>query len=513
MARDAALERRLAELDETERFHLQKLLERLQGRTLSPKEVGETLPEAVLVGDGASLSRSMVEITEQAIDYSIRKDPATLSTALFPIIGSAIRKALNKMLSEMMEGMNGALESALSMKRLRWRAEARRTGVPFVEIVLRETLRYRVEHAFLIDGKSGVLIRGVSLDGARAADSDMVAGMLTAVRDFIKDSLELKRSEDVNAIMSGDHAIMVEEGPRATLALIVKGTPDSSLRTLMEETLEAVHLRFAAPLERYSGDSSALEGADRYLKACLASKDKREPGAKPVYAIVAVAALAAVVAGLAALGVADASRRRAFEEALSAEPGMMVASSRRAFGTTRMRVLRDPRARAIESVASSSGVDLARFELEVEEFSSAAFSAGAIGRTIPGELLELARRLSSYTVLFEQDSGELRAGQEKAMREAGALVSELVSRARALDFAARVEITGHAAGDAQDDRAVRVSEERAKKALDAFVGINAPLADFVSARGVGILEPVVPDATTEADAVLNRSVTFKAIVR
>lgn len=159
------------------------------------------------------------------------------------------------------------------------------------------------------------------------------------------------------------------------------------------------------------------------------------------------------------------------------------------------------------------GVDLGDYELEVEEFSSAAFGSEPAGRAIPEELLELARRLSSYTVLFEQDSGELRAGQERSMREAGALVSELVSRARALDFAARVEITGHAAGEVQDDRALKVSEERARKALDAFVGVNAPLAEYVTARGVGILEPVVPDATTEADAVLNRSVTFKAIVR
>lgn len=492
---------------------MDRLLERLQGRTLSPKEVGETLPEAVLVGDGNSLSRSMVEITERAIDYSIRKDPSTLSTSLFPIIGSAIRKALNKLVAEMMEGLNERLEGALSMRGLRWRLEARRTGTPLIEIIFRETLQYRVEHAFLIHGKSGVLLRSASLEGAKAADSDMVAGMLTAVRDFIKDSLELRRSEDVNAIMSGDHAIIVEEGPRASLALIVRGVPDASLRTLMQETLEQIHLRLAGALEKYSGDASALEPADRYLKACLASKEKVGRGGKPVYAIVALSALGAAAAAGIALGLADAGGRRAFEDALSSEPGIMVASSRTAFGTTRMRVLRDPAARTIESLAASMGVDLRRYSFEVEEFASAAFAGTRAGRTVPEELLELARRLSAYIVLFEQDSGNLKAGQDKAMREAGALVSELVSRARALDFAARVEITGHAAGDAQDERAQRVSEERAKKALDAFVGVNAPLAEYVSARGVGILEPVVPDAATEADMVLNRSVTFKAIVR
>ena len=63
-----------------------------------------------------------------------------------------------------------------------------RTGKSFAEVVLLNTLVYRVEQVFLIHAQTGLLLQHVVADAVTAQDADMVSGMLTAIRDFARDS-------------------------------------------------------------------------------------------------------------------------------------------------------------------------------------------------------------------------------------------------------------------------------------------------------------------------------------
>lgn len=519
----------LDELDPQERYNLERLRDRMKSVELSPESVGELLPRAVIVGERGRprLSKSMVAVTERAIDLSVKSEPVVLSTALFPIIGSAIRKAINKLLADGMAGMNAGLESAVSFRRLRWRVESWRTQLPYGEIVLRHTLRYRVEHVLLIHEKTGILLLSASAEGAATADDDMVASMLKVVQDYIKDSLALPKAESVNGISVGDRTVLVEEGPRASLALILKGAADPDLRARMQDALESIHLRYAAELEGFTGDLAPFEEGSQLLRSCLASAKKGGRQGKPIYAIAALCALAVAAAAWATVSIAAGARRNAFVDALSAEPGMMVASARRKAGATEVRILRDPRARSIDSVAREFGVDLGAFRFEVEEFVSPSLAGGAgtereeslpgarnfSGRVIPDSLLALSRRLAGYSLFFQQDSEELREGQESMVREVGDLIAEIVATSRKEGFSVSIEVTGHAAGSLQDEASLSISDERARKAMELFARVDAPIIDHLHARGIGISEPVVAQERTEEDRIRNRSVTFKAIFR
>lgn len=514
------IDERLRELDPRERQNLDALAKRMRGARLTPRLVGETLPEAVLIGDEGSrpLSRSMTGITERAIAASVEDNPEALSTALFPIIGAAIRKALNKMLAEMMESMNSGLERAFSFKRLGWRFESWKTGTPFVEIVLRETLRYRVEHVFLIHSKTGLLLREASPPGVVSPDSDMVASMLEAVREYIKDSLALAKTDAVQSIRTGSYALLVEDGPYASIALFVRGSPDPSLRNAAQEAVETIHLRLGSRLKSFSGDVGPFEEADPALRRCLLSQDTRAPGGKPVYAIVALSAILLAAMTAVGFGIAAARSREAFERALDEEPGIVLVDSRRSRGRRVLRVLRDPGAATVAELAEGMGVDAAAFVVEEESYWSPELRPGVpvaedAPLVVPEELLELARRLGGIVILFEQDSGELRTGQQAAIRAAGDLLSELIGKSRAYGLDVSVDIVGHAAGEVQDEAGLRVSEERAQKALAMFAELNAPLVDYVRPVGVGVAEPVAPTDGAEDERALNRSVTFKAIFR
>ncbi len=508
------LDERLKDLDPQEIYNIKALMKRMQGGNITPVAVGKTLPEAVLIGDEGSqrLSKSMTGITERSIAASVEENPEALTTALFPIIGSAIRKALEKFLAEFMDSMNRGLEKTLSVKRLQWRYESIKTGVPYLEIVLRETIQYRVEHVFLIHKKTGILIKDVSIEGKTGPDSDMVAPMLSVIRDYIKDSMALKKSEEVDSIKAGAHTIMVEDGPYATLALFVRGNADIKARTAAQEVLETVHLRYGSVFKAFSGNMKPFDGVESLLKRCLISQGRQSEKKKPVYAISLLSIILLAFLTFGILGIVSGQSRKALIKSLDAEPGIVVVSSKTLFGKTKLKLLQDPRAKMAQDVASSVKTSLLRYTLVSEPYLSPLFSDSMpANKAVPEELLALGRKLAEIVLYFEQDSDELRTGQEGAVREAGNILSELIGKSAAYGFSTSVDIVGHAAGNVQDEAALLISDIRAKKAFALFAEINTHLVNYVKALGLGISEPLVPIELTEEDRIKNRSVTFKAI--
>ena len=133
-------------------------------------------------------------------------------------------------LSSMLESMNQTLEHSVSWRALQWRLTALRTGKSFAEIVLLNTLVYRVEQVFLIERDSGLLLQHVKSNAVTAKYADMVSGMLTAIRDFARDSFRVSEDEGLDRFQVGDLSVLVEQGPHAILAAVVRGTPPPELR-------------------------------------------------------------------------------------------------------------------------------------------------------------------------------------------------------------------------------------------------------------------------------------------
>ena len=51
----------------------------------------------------------------------------------------------------------------------------------------------------------------------------MVSGLLTALRDFVKNSFRSGDTDDLEALTVGDLSVWIEQGPRAILAAVVRG--------------------------------------------------------------------------------------------------------------------------------------------------------------------------------------------------------------------------------------------------------------------------------------------------
>src|SRR3984885_16166906 len=174
--------------------------QRLDNPSQRAEDVAGVLAEAVRLrsrshAPGQSdvkLRRALQPLLEEALQLSVQSNPRMLADALFPIFGKAIRKAITSDLDGMLQSLSQTLEQRFSWRSLRWRWEALRTGKRYAEIVVLRSLLYRVEQVFLIHRNSGLLLQHVVTLGATGKDTkdpEMVSGMLTAIQDFVRDSV------------------------------------------------------------------------------------------------------------------------------------------------------------------------------------------------------------------------------------------------------------------------------------------------------------------------------------
>src|SRR5262245_9761000 len=233
--------------------------------------MAEHLPEAIVLRGqrDRQIGRALAPTVETALKESIRRNPREIATAIFPILGPAIRKAIAETMAALVRSINSAVEHSLSPRGIKWRIESWRTGVPYPQVVIKHALVYRVEQAFLIHAETGLLLAHATAPGLQVPDADLISGMLTAIQDFVRDSFRPGEGATLRTFSVGDHTVQVEAGPQALLALVIRGeAPDAVLRK-QQDTLETIHLQFATPLGEFSGDAAQFQAVHPLLEECL----------------------------------------------------------------------------------------------------------------------------------------------------------------------------------------------------------------------------------------------------
>lgn len=227
---------------------LQQLQKRLDDPNLRAEELSQVLAKAVALSlkRDRGLQRSFHPIVEQALQISVARNPGLLATALAPIIGESVRKAVANAFRNMAENINLMLERSLSFESMKWRFEALRTGKSYGEIALLRSLRYKVQQVFLIHRETGLVLQHISAKGEGVSEAELVSGMLTAIQDFVRDSFTSKHSQDLETMQAGEFTIWVHHGPQALLAGTILGTPPPELRNVFARENELIHQEFAA---------------------------------------------------------------------------------------------------------------------------------------------------------------------------------------------------------------------------------------------------------------------------
>ncbi len=209
---------------------LEALLEVKEQRTAF---VTDSLPEAV----GRSRSNNEFQDAfrpnvEDSIKNSARDDSAILAEALYPVLGPAVRKMVANMLTP---------ES------------------------LKEGRTFQVEQLLLIERETGLVLAASATDEEKLEDADVVSGMMDAIRRFVQEAFDAEDHDGLRDLRVGDITVLVEWGPRAVLASVVRGVHDEEFREQSAVTLEHLHRVYAHELDHFSGDLEPFAGANAEL--------------------------------------------------------------------------------------------------------------------------------------------------------------------------------------------------------------------------------------------------------
>jgi OOP family OmpA-OmpF porin len=357
---------------------LESIQRRLDDPAAHASDVSGVIAEAILIRarkDG-KLALALEPMVESIFQSALRKHPREFASALFPVMGPAIRGSVAETFRSMLESLHKSLETSFSWKGLRWRLEALRTGKPFAEIVLLHTLIFRVEQIFFIHGDTGLVLAHAVNEGVVSQDADMVSAMLTAIQDFVRDCFTGAREGTLDALRFGDAAIIVERSPEAYIACVVRGAPPLEFREKLRANFELMLFECACALHEFTGDTAPFAVAQRYLQDCLCSRFMDEDAplpfwikALPVFALLAIAAFAGVKGYRAQQQLnAQESRYARLEQGLALlrrEPGIIPLNVRRS--PTRpweVFCLRDEFARPYDEVLREGGLDPAQYSIQ-----------------------------------------------------------------------------------------------------------------------------------------------------
>ncbi|HIK28316.1 MAG TPA: OmpA family protein [Oscillatoriaceae cyanobacterium M7585_C2015_266] len=243
-------------------------------KALAP-EIAAAIKEQIRIEQDA-IATAIAPAMGQAIKAQIEIERDAMVDALYPVIGNTISKYMVETVRE----INEKITKAFSYEGISRKIRAKLQGVSEAELILKESIPFTIQAIFLIHKSSGLVIAEVQRSDNQRLESEMVAGMLTAIRSFVNDCIT--QAGELNEIEYGDSKIILEVAGYCYIATVIKGEPPKEFIEKMRRTLGVIVLKYGKPIERYNGDPSEIpESVTELLQALmqfsLKKKDKKPP--------------------------------------------------------------------------------------------------------------------------------------------------------------------------------------------------------------------------------------------
>ena len=125
-----------------------------------------------------------------------------------------------------------------------------------------------VSDVFLVYG-DGVIIRHMSKRGTMSMDEDLAIAMLTAIQEFVQQSM---RSAQLKSMQAGEHNILIERDPSKLfyIAVIHTGSVIEELRKAINYATRAIKEDYGNVLKKWDGNVAKFDGVERHLDQILA---------------------------------------------------------------------------------------------------------------------------------------------------------------------------------------------------------------------------------------------------
>ena len=549
-----------------ERQQLDELADRVEQVEITPHILADQLPEAIALRasrDG-QIGRALAPTIETALRESIRRNPREVASAIFPVLGPAIRKAIAETMAGLVRSINSAVEHSFSVQGIKWRIEAWRTGERYADVVIKHALIYRVEQVFLVHADTGLLLAHVTAPDLDVPEADLISGMLTAIQDFVRDSFRPAEGGTLSTFTVGEHTVHVECGPRALIAAVVRGQCPEEVPQRLQRTLEQIHLEYASQLADFEGDPAPFASAstllDENLETVLTT-DHAADRSKRSWLRWAIP-LAAILLLAAGLATASWLRWRRAVRLVEAEPGYVVIDASRSWGRWQFRGLKDPIAREPRAVLAALGSTPTAIAGEWEPYISLdstmvvararralaapasattvlagdtlrvggtasvdwlrtlrgapaiggieRFDVSAVRATLPGRIEDMRRRVEATRVLFGPGSSRMTDAEAAKVRALAESVRRLADSVAAVGASVRVDLVGRTDPTGTDATNQSLAGLRVDAVIRRLTSSGVP-ATMLGGRPVATAQPLQA-ADAGEQARINRSVSFEAVV-
>ncbi|MEG4851202.1 OmpA family protein [Microcoleus sp. B5-D4] len=247
-------------------------------------EIGLAIKEQIRL-DQESIAQALAPEMGKAITAQIRLERDSMVDALYPVIGSTI----SRYMAEAIKTINEKVSNALSVEGVQRKIRSKVQGVSEAELILKESIPFTVQAAFLIHKASGLVISEVQNSESYQLESEMVAGMLTAIRSFVNECIvQPGEISELNQIEYGDSKIMLEVAGYCYMAVVIKGEPPQSFINKLRQTVSNLILNYAKVIHEFNGDPGTIPESLHPCIKSLFDPLQKEKSTKPPIALAAI---------------------------------------------------------------------------------------------------------------------------------------------------------------------------------------------------------------------------------
>jgi hypothetical protein len=130
-----------------------------------------------------------------------------------------------------------------------------------------------IDEIFLMT-PTGMLLKHYTRRLRPDQDEHIMAGMLTAVQNFIKESFD-EHGGRLKEIRFENYDILVSHSKTVVIAAIISAKKPEKLRVQLREVTEDIEEQFGDRLTKWSGDRADIAGVDHVMKQLLSGKYRR----------------------------------------------------------------------------------------------------------------------------------------------------------------------------------------------------------------------------------------------
>jgi hypothetical protein len=178
------------------------------------------------------------QLVNKMIEQKLKSSQKEIVEVIYPVLGQMITKFISLQFQMLKESIDKQVKETFSTKTIMDKIKYRIFGVKTADIIIASADVPYIEEVFVIQKNSGLLLGSAALYPTE--NRDAVAGMLTAIKDFVEDAFE-KDKEDLETINYGTYRVMLYSFPTYYFAMALSG----SLSTSESEKFRSSVFQFA----------------------------------------------------------------------------------------------------------------------------------------------------------------------------------------------------------------------------------------------------------------------------